>query len=291
MGPPNSAALDKRQSCVPSGSCTSLEGNGDPHQWVLHKQLSPKLICGGTYCTVYENEETDYKISANTHGLDWISGEFDVGTGFHNGCTGGGQNPGTSVCTKTLIWHTDYTVRGGIANTCSTGDCIEYDDTTIIRSPNQLHHGVEYYCAWDDDCAERGAETWIFAGAGGPPTAQALDTRNDLCLFADCHEPVGDTHQWIKRKQVSDPFACHGYENDPSCPLPSNIIKSQAVGADIPDEAVYNDFGYAVAPLIHTGLPGHSVPWPQGNECTAKPGEVVCMHADLWHTVVSVVSP
>ena len=92
--------LVERQSCFPAGSCTRVEGNGDPHQWILHKHL-------GLW---HAPPETTFK---STHDTDWIDGGFDVveeltihtNEDEHN-CWG--EPPvGRVACLWASIWHTD----------------------------------------------------------------------------------------------------------------------------------------------------------------------------------------
>lgn len=317
---PEAAALIERQGCVPSGSCTRPEGDGDPHQWILTKQLSAKKDCGDDNCAVQENEQINYKIRANTNGLDWISGGFDVqesvDAGFHNECVGGGNNPGRSVCVKAVFWHTDYTVRGGIANQCATDGCLEDKDTTIFRSPNQIRVRVEYYCAWDDDCADQGAESWAYAQEGPPPSpapkraldpaardetleyepshSSALEKRDDDCpIGKDCFGlwQNGAVKQMILHKQISDPYACAGFADDPGCPFDGKTKSWDAPIRYDGDKVKWSDLknvigaaGWPVEKSIKTGQPGKDGAAP---DCAAKPGETVCLFADLWHTQFS----
>ena len=314
-GPPSllatPKALQKRQGCVPSGSCTKLEGNGDPHQWILHKQISEKRDCGDTYCVVAEEHEIDYSIKANTHGLDWISGGFAVEKEIHTGrpnfgCTGGGQQPGNSVCTWATLWHTDYTVRPGIANSCDLNDCQESGKTGIIRSPNSLHEGqIEYYCAYDADCGEQGQEIWNLGPAIPPPAVEKRQSgpaigpsvpRSEPTLAAaslterqDCNvwvcaelEGNGDPHQWILRKQLSDTLTCGG-EGDGrvDCGMTDGDQIATELFANSGDTGVWIDGGFEVSESVWTGK--------YWGDCKAKPGDRVCVWAEIWHTSVSIL--
>lgn len=107
----DNTTIVERQLCVPSGSCTRLEGNGDPHQWILHRQTTPNEVCPVEQCWVGQfsgssGPETTFKSHHNT---DWIDGGFDVLeeltiTGQDHTCFG----PQSQVsCIWANIWHTD----------------------------------------------------------------------------------------------------------------------------------------------------------------------------------------
>lgn len=166
---------------------------------------------------------------------------------------------------------------------------MKYDHTTIIRAPNKLNRGVEYYCAYDDDFADHeGAETWSYAMEGGPPAQPALDKR-DACKKEHCVEMIGGPMQYILRKQVNDAQYCDGFADASSCPLDRDNLRNQNVHANVPEGAEWNDFGYDVLSMLSTRFSGtaDSRYLPTG-DCTARPGETVCMHADMWHTAVSI---
>lgn len=117
MGPPEPAhtsatgnsSLQERQSCLPMGGCTSLEGDGDPHQLILHKQLSGRYQCGNDICSISPDQQISYPLSADDGGAGhWTDGGFDVveelETGTMDGCAG---PAGGFVCVFAEIWHTD----------------------------------------------------------------------------------------------------------------------------------------------------------------------------------------
>lgn len=279
---------------MPGGSCTKLEGDGDPHQWILHKQLSEKRDCGDSYCLVANVHEIDFAIGANTHGSDWFSGDFAVESEIHTGlsnlaCTGGGNQPGNSVCSYAVIWHTDYTVRTGVANSCALDGCQEGPDTNIIRSPNSIHDSkIEYYCAWDDACGEQGQENWIAGPAMGPPAPAAVNSpasapliERQNCLDTDCTslEGNGDPHQWILRKQLSDTLICEGTGDDGCGMVTETDQLAYELYADTKDAGAWIDGGFAVEQSLWTGK--------YWGDCPGNPGDRVCVWAEIWHTDVS----
>lgn len=114
----NSAALVERQHGCITISCSELKGDGDPHQWLLHKQVSSWLDCGGTTCGIGEAQlGEEFTIKADTGGADFTAGGFNVVDQvtipvFAGECT---ADPGHRVCVKSVIWITHV-------STCLTGD-------------------------------------------------------------------------------------------------------------------------------------------------------------------------
>ena len=290
--PPVPAPLtESKPNCLPAGSCTALEGSGDPHQWILHKQLSSKVDCGDEVCGVSDKDQEDYTIIADTHGSDWISGDLEVEesikTGTHLGCEGGGDQPGRTVCVYAVIWHTDYTVHGGVKNWCDLDGCIQDDMTRIIRAPNKITHGVEYYCAWDDACGEQGEEIWIAAAAGGPPSA--LDKRQCGIGHRSVLEGDGAPKQMILRKQISNHVVCA----EGPCSVKSTAEASHEVKWRVePEEDIpWIDGGFDVEKSVDTGILEGDLTTLDGEtlyECQGQPYEAVCIIADIWHTAYTV---
>lgn len=87
--------------------------------------------------------------------------------------------------------------------------------------------------------------------------------------------------------EVSDPVGCPGFADGEPCGIDSKQIKDYDAHAVYDDSAEWKDFGYAVSDSINVGIPGESGPWPE--DCVAKPGQVVCIYADIWYTVVSLL--
>lgn len=104
---------ERQVGCSQMLPCAQLEGDGDPHQVVLHKRLSLVALCDASApCALSDSEpvQRSYIIQADTHGTQWTSGGFavveSVQTGTHP-CVGG---PGQRVCAFAAIWHTEVSV-------------------------------------------------------------------------------------------------------------------------------------------------------------------------------------
>ena len=112
LQPPASTDLEKRQrTCISGGDdgCAVLEGDGDPHQWVLHKQLSGRMSCSGKVCPIDESLTKEYIITADMgDAARWTDGgfavEWEVRTGTFGGCNTATEG---TVCVIAEIWHTD----------------------------------------------------------------------------------------------------------------------------------------------------------------------------------------
>ena len=114
---PPAVSLQERQICMPGGGCAQLEGDGFPHQWIFHKQLSGKYECGDNTCSISPDQQISYPVSADWGGAgEWIDGDFAVteklDTGTLEGCVG---PAGGFACVFAEIWHTDVSRQSTLA--------------------------------------------------------------------------------------------------------------------------------------------------------------------------------
>lgn len=106
----NNVTLAERQAGCFSVPCSEVVGDGNPHQWILHKQLSLTVDCGDSLqCYVKDWQQKSYKLYADTHGAQFTSGDLavsgSVDTGvFEDYCLGGHFQ---KVCTFAALWYTD----------------------------------------------------------------------------------------------------------------------------------------------------------------------------------------
>lgn len=102
------ALVERQHGCIRI-SCSELKGNGDPHQWLLHKQVSSWLDCGGTTCGIGEAQfDEEFIVKADSGDADFTTGGFNVVDHVTIPVFGGEckADAGHRVCVKSVIWWT-----------------------------------------------------------------------------------------------------------------------------------------------------------------------------------------
>jgi hypothetical protein len=181
-GLPQSVNPDPDTLCEPGPTTkqTIKDGNGNPHQNFIFKQIS-----GTTDCTnnpsgsaSIQNGMTVGWIASAGFSTDFLTGGFSVTESVTTGSTnafGCKTNSGThtgSLCVFERIQVTAFTAkqRECSSNSCTGTHCGNYDTTGVIFAPNT----VQGSCYYDNfqlnlPCGVEGSEHHIDSGpAGGP---------------------------------------------------------------------------------------------------------------------------
>lgn len=158
---------------------TELNGNGNPHQNFVYKQVSGTTDCTNNpsgSAAVVNSQSVGWSISVGGT-ANFINGGFSVSettsTGYDNsfGCsTNSGTHTG-SLCVFERIQLTAYTVqsRECIDSTCGATTCGSWA-TSVIYAPNS-NQGDCYYDNFQLNlpCQGLDAEHYVYSGpAGGP---------------------------------------------------------------------------------------------------------------------------
>lgn len=159
---------------------TQLNGNGNPHQNFVYKQVSGTTDCtnnpsGGA--SVQQGETVGWSVSISGE-VNFITGGFEVSesttTGYTSsfGCaTDTGDHTG-SLCVFERIQLTAYTVNGRdcTESSCGGSSCGSWGEDVVIYAPN-TDQGSCFYDNFQLNlpCDGLGAEHYVYSGpAGGP---------------------------------------------------------------------------------------------------------------------------
>jgi hypothetical protein len=159
---------------------TQLNGNGNPHQNFVYKQVSGTTDCTNNpsgSATVTQSETVGWSVSISG-AADFITGGFQVSasttTGFSNsfGCATNGGTQSGSLCVFERIQLTAYTVnsRTCIENSCTGATCGGWGENVVIYAPNS-NQGSCFYDNFQLNlpCLGLGSEQYVYNGpAGGP---------------------------------------------------------------------------------------------------------------------------
>ncbi len=159
---------------------TQLNGNGNPHQNFVYKQVSGTTDCTNNpsgSASVVDSQTVGWTLSISG-AADFITGGFTVSvsttTGYDNafGCaTNTGTHTG-SLCVFERIQLTAYTVnsRECVESSCTGTSCGSWGENVVIYAPN-TNQGECFYDNFQLNlpCEGLGAEYYVYSGpAGGP---------------------------------------------------------------------------------------------------------------------------
>lgn len=99
----NGTLIERQTGCTPAVPSSQVDGTGNPRQKILHKQL------GGLLSGAAGGPQRSYTLTADSKGLQWTDGDFDVVQSLETGTKPDGCDIKLfgGTCAFAEIWFTE----------------------------------------------------------------------------------------------------------------------------------------------------------------------------------------